>query len=295
LAHTYRQIGNHERFAAEVEQVLRGTLGFQALRKSHKSWADNLVQGVYNYAERIKGKPLKLVDATGFSWESVSNTLLRLSEARVTSDVWSPELFGANRSDLQRMMGVLLQVPELRESLQEVTGGSRPNGDMLSRIICDWVQGRPLTEMATTYFSKKAGDDDEGGGDDDPVAAMTRCCRSVFGRLTQTASWGLAALQSLTIGDTFDALSADKQRTLRNLPARVYYGVNSDEAVALRLLGVPRTAATPLATELRIVATEPLSEVRAKLRAAPAEKWIAALGERGESYHRVWSIIEGKA
>ncbi len=244
LAHTYRQIGNHEQFAAQVEQVLRGTLGFQTLRRSHKGWADSLVQGVYNYAERIKGKPLKLVDATGFSWESVSNTLVRLNQERVTSEVWSPELFGSRRSDLQRVMGILLQVPELREPLAEVTGGSQPNGDTLSRIICDWVQGRSLTEMATQYFSKAKGDEEE-SGDNNPIAAMTRCCRSVFGRLTQTASWGLAALQSLTLGDAFEKMSADDQRTLRNLPARVYYGVNSDEAIALRLLGVPRTAAAP--------------------------------------------------
>ena len=294
LAHTYRQIGSHERFAAEVEQVLRGTLGFQALRKSHKGWADSLVQGVYNYAERIKGKPLKLVDATGFSWESVSNTLVRVEEANLTGEVWSPELFGTRRDDLQRMMGVLLQVPELREQLKKVTGGEQPDGDKLARIICDWVQGRPLTEMAMEYFSKKSGDGEESTGDGDPVAAMTRCCRSVFGRLTQTASWGLAALQSLTIGDAFDTMSAEDQRVLRNLPARVYYGVNSDEAVALRLLGVPRTAATPLAKTLGVGASEPLNDVRAKLRAAKVKTWSTALGDRGESYHRVWSIIEGE-
>jgi hypothetical protein len=142
LAHTYRQIGNHERFAEQVEHVLRGTLGFQALRKSHKGWADTLVQGVYNYAERLKGKPLKLVDTTGFSWESVSNTLYRLSVERFPSEVWSAELFGRKRDDLRRMMGILLQVPELREQLKEVTGGPQPDGDKLSRIICDWVQGR---------------------------------------------------------------------------------------------------------------------------------------------------------
>jgi len=102
LAHTYRQIGNHERFAAEVEQVLRGTLGFQALRKSHKDWANNLVRGVYNYAERIKGKPLNLVDATGFSWESVANTLVRLNQERVTSEIWTPDLFTTGRADLRR-------------------------------------------------------------------------------------------------------------------------------------------------------------------------------------------------
>jgi len=295
LAHTYRQTGNHERFAAQVEQVLRGTLGFQALRKSHKGWADSLVQGVYNYAERIKGKPLKLVDATGFSWESVSNTLVRVNEANLTSEVWSPELFGTRRDDLRRMMGVLLQVPELREPLKEVTGGAQSDGDRLARIICDWVQGRPLTEMATEYFANRSGEDEERAGDEDSVAAMTRCCRSVFGRLTQTASWGLSALQSLTLGDSFDAMSADDQRVLRNLPARVYYGVNSDEAVALRLLGVPRTAAAPLANALQVGASEPLNEVRAKLRAANANTWRTALGDRGESYHRVWSIIEGEA
>jgi hypothetical protein len=288
LAHTYRQIGNHERFAAEVEQVLRGTLGFQELRKSHKGWADKLVRGVYNYAERIKGKPLNLVDATGFSWESISNTLDRLKWERVTSDVWTPDLFTTRRDDLGRMMGVLLKVPELREQLKEVTGGPKPNGDTLARIICDWVQGRPLTEMAAEYFAKE-------GGDTDPIEAMTRCCQSIFGRLTQTASWGLAALQSLTLGDSLETMTEEERKTLRNLSARVYYGVNSDEALVLRLLGVPRMAVAPLAQTLGIKGSEPLNEIRARLRAADVKKWQEALGERGKSYHRIWSIIEGES
>ena len=294
LAHTYRQIGSHERFAAEIEQVLRGTLGFQALRKSHRGWADSLVRGVYNYAERIEGKPLKLVDATGFSWETVARTLSRLKDANVASDVWTPDLFGPRRhDDLRRMVGVMLEVAELRESLGKVTGGTQPDGDTLARIMCDWVQGRSLTDMAADYFSRTS------GGDDDPdqgdaVSAMTRCCRSIFGHLTQTASWGLAAFQSLTLGDTFDTRSPDEQRTLRNLPARVYYGVNSDEAIALRLLGVPRTAAEPLARQLRVDVAEPLHEVRAKVRASGLDEWKSALGNRGESYYKVWSILEGK-
>ena len=294
LAHTYRQIGSHERFAAEVEQVLRGTLGFRTLRRSHQGWADRLVRGVYNYAERIEGKPLKLVDATGFSWETVNGTLARLAEANVTRDAWSPDLFGPRRRDLQRMVGVLLQIPELRKSLEEVTGGPHRDGDTLARIICDWVQGRPLSDMAADYFSGKPGHGDDATGQIDAVTAMTKCCRSIFGRLTQTASWGLAALQSLTVGDAFDSLPADDQRMLRNLPARVYYGVNSDEAIALRLLGVPRTAAEPLARRLGVGAAEPLHEVRARMRSAGVDTWTAALGSRGASHHRVWSIIEGE-
>lgn len=292
LAHTYRQIGDHEQFAAQVEQVLRGTLGFQVLRKSHKGWADTLVQSVYAYADRIKGKPLGLVDATGFSWESVSNTLVRIRQEQLPADVWSPELFAERRDDLRRMMGLLLQVPELREPLAEVTGGTSVDGDKLARIICDWVQGRPLTEMATDYFHQPFEEEDNDAAAD-PVAAMTKCCQSVFGRLTQTASWGLSALQSLTLADTFDEFSVVEQRSLRNLPARVYYGVNSDEAVALRLLGVPRTAAPVLAAGLGVRADEPLHRVRGRLRAADVSEWTKVMGERGASYHRVWSIMEG--
>lgn len=88
-------------------------------------------------------------------------------------------------------------------------------------------------------------------------------------------------------------MSANEQRTLRNLPAWVYYGVNSDEAVALRLLGVPRTAAAPLATTLGVAPNESLNVTREKLRTATAGAWRNALGKRGESYRRVWSIIEG--
>ena len=292
LAHTYRQIGNHEQFAAQVEQVLRGTLGFQSLRKSHKGWADRLVEGVYAYAERIKGKPLSFVDATGFSWESVSATLARLGQENLPKDVWSPELFAGRRDDLRRMMGLLLEVPELRDSLRDVTGGTSPDGDKLARIICAWVQGRPLTEMATEFFGQPGAEDKAAT---DPVKAMTKCCQSVFGRLTQTASWGLSALQTLTLGHTLDELSPDEQRSLRNLPARVYYGVNSDEAVALRLLGVPRTAAPALARGLAVKAGEPLHQIRGRLRAADVSDWTKVMGERGVSYHRVWSIIEGES
>ena len=128
----------------------------------------------------------------------------------------------------------------------------------------------------------------------DSISAMTRCCSRIFGRLTQTASWGLAALQSLTVKDEFDSLSADERLSFRNLPARVYYGVNSDEAVALRLLGVPRAAAMPLAGQLGVRGNEPLHEIRIKVRNANADTWVEALGHRGTSYHRVWSIIEGE-
>ncbi|MEU0104247.1 hypothetical protein ABZ313_02620 [Streptomyces sp. NPDC006251] len=82
LAHTYRQIGDHEEFAEEAEQILRGTLGFQGLRQANRAWAAQVTRSVREYAERLSGKALALVDSTGFSWESVAETLQRLGEAQ---------------------------------------------------------------------------------------------------------------------------------------------------------------------------------------------------------------------
>jgi hypothetical protein len=235
LAHTYRQIGNHEQFALEVEQVLRGTLGFQDLRARYPLLAGRFIAEVQNYTERIAGKPLSLVDETGFSWESVNVALIRVSEERIAADAWDPAtLFSGSSRSLQRMMGVLLDIPELRENLEKATGRRRRDGNLLARMVSDWVNGASLPEMTEEYFSTTADGDRL-----DPVTAMTECCQNLFGRLTQTASWGLAALQALTLEPSIDRLPEAEQQTLRNLPARVFYGVNSDDTIALRLLGVP--------------------------------------------------------
>lgn len=284
LAHTYRQIGNHNQFVMQVEQVLRGTLGFQTLRRDHAEWASQLVQGVHNYAARIEGKPLSLVDSTGFSWETVHATLARLTEARIKQDVWSNDLFHRDREALRQMMGILLKVPELRENLQDVLGGTSQDGAKLAALLCDWVQGRPLAEMAQEYF---------GEADGDPVAAVTRCCKSVYSKLSQTASWGLAALQALTLKSDIEKLPEQEQRRLRNLPAQVFYGVDSEEAVAMRLLGVPRMAANPLAKQMGVSAEESVSKLRKRLRETGDEAWSAAVGEVGTAYRTVWRILDG--
>jgi len=172
LAHTYRQIGDPQRFANEVEQVLRGTLGFQSLRRSRSDWANRLVASVHAYGERISGKSLKLVDSTGFSWETVSITLGKLSDERITEDVWdSNRLFGRDVRNLQKLMGILLAVPELRENLEAATGGRGADGDRLACMVRDWVSGASLPDMAQEYFATKPD-----GSPVEPTTALTDCC-----------------------------------------------------------------------------------------------------------------------
>ena len=290
LVHSYRMVGDHDRFADDIEHVLRGTLGFRELRRSHRGWADQLVARVRSYAERLRGvSGLKLVDSTGFSWESVGHTLARLRQQGIDRTAWEPGLLEAPRPHLATMMGLLLHVPEIRESLEDVFGKYRTDGDRLARIVCDWVAGKSLRELADKHFRPAA------ASDADDATLMTDCCRSLYGKLTQTASWGLSALMAMSLGDDFESLDAAEQRRLRNLPGRVYYGVPSDEALALRLAGVPRLAALRLAASWDVAADEPPARLRDRLREAGETPWRTALGKSGAAYHRVWTILEGDA
>jgi hypothetical protein len=97
-------------------------------------------------------------------------------------------------------------------------------------------------------------------------------------------------LLSITGGD----LSEEQMKSLSNLPSWVYYGVNDDSAIALRLLGVPRIAATPLANAMGGFLDQPLTAVRERLKGLDEAVWTEALGQReGRVYRKVWRVLEG--
>ena len=288
LAHSYRQIGNHAEFASQIEQVLRGSFGFQKLRREDQAAANKLVAAVNDYAAVIRNQPLSLVDTTGFSWESVSRALAGAREAGLDSNSWDAStLFTANDPTLQSAFGVLLQIPELRAELAEVTGGGRGDGDLLARIVKDWVNGASLTELANEHFK---------GPRDSQTDAMSKACRLVYGKMTSTASWGISAIQSLTIRDGLEKMTEDEQRTFRNLPSRIYYGVNTDMAIDLRLMGVPRNAAQPLSNYLsRQSISTGIKSMRSALSGLTDADWRAAVGTAGPTYQKAWKILEGLA
>ncbi len=284
LAHTYRQMGQPEEFTDKVEQVLRNTFGFEKLRSQDSALANRLLESVHAYTQYLQepGQPIKLVDSTGFSLQTIKTVLIAAEKEGIKADTWNAEsLFTQENGALQTMMGILLRVPELRQNLEAVTGGDQPDGNKLALIVKDWVNGASVPDIAHSYF---------GQDEADMTKAITKCCQNLFGRLTNTTAWGLGALLSITGSN----LPEEQMRALRNLPSRVFYGVSSDEAIALRLLGVPRTAATRLAENMGDLLNEPLANVRVRLREMDEAAWRQALGEReGTTYRKVWRVLEG--
>lgn len=281
LAHTYRQMGKPANFADQIEQVLRGTLGFEKLRAANSRIAQRLLGGIRFYIDDLAApsQPLKLVDSTGFSLQSVKTVLTH--KGNLGPDSWNRErLFRPGDNTLQDMMGVLLRVPELRDNLNSVLGGNSPDGDKLARILKDWVYGADIAHIAKQYFSKDGADN---------VTALTKCGQNLFGRLTHTTSWGLNALLAITTTE----LNDEERSLLSNLPSQVYYGVATDEAVSLRLLGVPRRAAPRLAETLRLTQKDSLSAIRQRLENLPEQVWNESLGKEGAIYRKAWMILDG--
>ena len=284
LAHTYQQMGRPQSFADQMEQILRGTFGFGKLRASNATQATRLLNSIRTYSDYLSkpNQPLKLVDSTGFSLQSIMTAMVAAGQEGIGKDAWDANtLFGSESDTLKKMMGVLLRVPELRDNLEEVTGKDGPNGDKLALILKDWVGGCTLPEIAQRHFSKDGRDDTE---------ALTKCGQNLFGKLTQTAAWGLGALLSITGGE----IPEEERQLLNNLASRVYYGVSDEDAIALRLLGIPRMAAEPLASQMRASGHRPLNEIRNALRSSDPAFWTGALGfEKGIIYRKVWRVLEG--
>lgn len=281
LAHTYRQMGKPESFFEEIEQVLRGTLGFEKLRTTNSSVARRLLGGIETYVKYLQepNQPIKLVDSTGFSLQSIKTVLTH--NENINEHSWDAHsLFSTGNDTLRNMMGLLLRVPELRNNLIAATGGPIPDGTKLASIVKDWVNGETIITISDRYFRTAK---------DDPIDAITKCCQNLFGKLTQTVSWGLGALLAITASD----VPEDEFKQMSNLPSRVFYGVNSDTAIALRLLGIPRSAALPLSNYLGENMNEPLPILRNRLAQLGSADWENALGNSGLVYYKMWKVLEG--
>lgn len=292
LVHTYRQINDHQKFLAQAELVLRGTFGYRELERKAPARAKNLLNAVRQYAEEMEKQPgyLKLADQTGFSPVAVAQTISRLKEVKINQSDWhASRLFSGEAKPLRDLIGIMLSIPELKKSFQGIVSGPPLDNRILAGITKDWVSGYSLREIAERHFGK-----------DSPTNALTECCRAIYGKLTHAATWGISSLLAMS-GIDFDALPKEEQRHFRNLPAMIYYGVDTEEAVLLRTMNVPRKIAKPLSKKLKDDFKGKFlsfSETESWLSSLTAEQWQQAVPKNsfmtGRAYRAIWRLLNGE-
>ncbi len=237
IAHLWVEKKNLDAVLAESEQLMRQTYGYTTLRndpaEQHK--AEALLSATQSYARdlaRMRPGTAELADSTGFSPEGVNRAIgeMRRLEGNLTPSDWAPESLFGDGGKLADLFGVMLKVPQLRQQLEEL-GGSGFDQSRISDITRDWVNGRGLDDIARDYFRN-----------DNETLALTNACRAIYRTIVNNGTWGVSALSRIS-GIDFDSLPERERRRINALPAMVYHGVRSEDAVLMRMNSAPRSAA----------------------------------------------------
>ncbi len=302
IAHLWAEKKNLDAVLADSEQLLRQTYGYTSMRNDpqQRQKADALLDATHSYARELAEMPQgipELADSTGFSPEGVQAAMggIRNLESRLTVSDWAPESLFGSGGRMADLFGVMLRVPQLKQDLVEL-GGQGFDRSRISEITNDWVNGRGLEEIAREYFSRK--NDDEVG-----TAALTDACRAIYRTIVNSGTWGVSALSRVS-GIDFDALSEVDKRRINALPAMIYHGVSSEDAVLMRMNAAPRSAAEALGSLYRDVTDEDegrysVGAARRFLQGLGADEWDGVRPEdaplSGTGYKRVWEILSGEA
>ena len=129
----------------------------------------------------------------------------------------------------------------------------------------------------------------------------------LYGRIVPRASWGLAGIQRIYNRGKEGAPTAgdDAGAATRNVPAMVYYGVDTDAAILMRMNSVPRSVAGIIGAAY----AESLGNAGRDLHSAggrEVREWLSELGEdewgrsgtceiTGSERKKVWHRLSGHA
>jgi len=96
------------------------------------------------------------------------------------------------------------------------------------------------------------------------------------------------------------SISEEEKIKLKNLPAMVYYGVNTDEAILMRMNNVPRSISNHIGKQFLENKPENLYDSKSK----DIISWLKDLGDNawkpetstnitGSDYKQIWKTISG--
>ena len=284
ITHMKNQSDDLELFLEGAELALQRTYGYGQLDAGGQ---EKVLEAVRDYARMLDGKPdvSMLSDLTGFTPETIEDAMDAVRTSGMSPEDWSaPTLFSAASGKMAAMVGVMRSdITEVKRMMDVEIGRRTLTNDAISGIISDWVAGRDMAEIASAHFG-------EGGG------AMTNCVKTIYTRIINGATWGMAGIQKMS-GLDLDAMPAGERRRLASLPAMIYYGVNTEEAVLMRMHSVPRRIAAGLGRAYGergdVYANAP--GVLEWLDALPDGAWNPppGTGMTGGDYKRVWRQLSG--
>ena len=296
IAHLYNEKDTLDAVLSDTEQLLRNTFGYGWLesKPDQRMKAEKLLGITKSYARALAENPghASLADMTGFSPEGIGTALAGINslENKLTANDWMPDSLFGGQSTMADLYGVMLRIPQLKGNLEDITGRGLEHRQ-ISDITKAWVNGQSIEEIAQEYFQGEEGNS---------TKALTAACKAIYKNLVNNGTWGMSALSRLS-GIDFDQLSDSEKRQINMIPAMIYHGVQSEEAVLLRMNSVPRSIAESLGTIMKdSVSNEhcTVHDARSFLQKSDSSIWENAIPQAsplsGDEYKKVWKILSGE-
>lgn len=266
ISHLRKQVNDLNQFITQLEQKLQDTLGYRQISEGKKRY---LFRKLKEYVSTLSLEDADRADSTGFSTIIVRQMIGKLSQFQFSPRDWKKEqLFSENNQTMKNLVGIMLNTYEIKKSLEDIKIGKNKVLDQnsISRLIIYWVNGETISNIAKKLIP--SGDSNEN---------IKIISKALYKVITTSASWGISALQKMpTSGIDWDYLSENDKKRILNIPAYIFYGVNTDEAVLMRKANVPRTIAGKLGLKYK----EEFGEDILNHNAENVQKWLTSKTEK---------------
>ena len=219
----------------DLDELFKDSLVYYMLEnEQQKNEFIELCKQIYltiqtKYADNIG--ILKYADKTGFSVPSVLKIMRQKSTNSDIADLntWNTDVM-FDRNNPINLTAKIKAISELRETGLGTDDKNAPfNPELVARMLIQWVKGDKINTISTTHphFNNE-----------DTNKRLTEFV-TYINQLRFKASWGLSALEGIVKGNEDEMKDS-------YIPSYVYYRVDNSNALAMRMLGIPRSMSSSL-------------------------------------------------
>jgi hypothetical protein len=258
-------IGNNDHYVSQVEDLFKDSLGYYLLDTPEKrNKFIGVCKSIYLYLQEKYGNNsgvLSFSDKTGFSVPSVLKVMRESSQSDIIKDLdaWSPNIMfdRQNPSNLTEKVKVIAALKETELGTDSDVAPFNP--ELMAKIIISWVKGDKISTIAEQHpaFANKE--------NNEQINSFVKQMNSIRFK----ASWGLSALEGIVRGNHEEVKDS-------YVPSYVYYGVDNEKSLALRMLGMPRQLSSSFTQIIeKDVNTYSLSSIRKMIYGLSNSDWDA--------------------
>ncbi|MFC3355513.1 DEAD/DEAH box helicase [Sphingobacterium zeae] len=251
LIHLLSHSGNSS--VLEIGDLFKDSLGYYQLDTDGKKKFIEICKLIYlQLQERIAPGTLGFADKTGFSVPSVLEIMKK--ENKSNPAISSPEswevdnIFNFETDYLKEKIKVIAKLKETE--LGTDSSSNVFNEEAVANVLIAWVKGEQIFKISDYHptFSNKSNESER-------LNDFIKYINNVRFK----ASWGLGALEGI-VNSSGEQLSENSY-----ISSMIYYGVDTENALLMRMIGVPRRLAKPLSEIVKSQKQQTLNELRQEI------------------------------